>query len=98
MDIQQMYNQSAMLRDAFVAKANEVNDEGERQKFNQLASDQQSIYDRLNANLQQQNQQHVQQQQAQQQNQQQAQQQQGQQQAQGQMQQNQQNPNQNPHQ
>ena len=47
MDLQQMYNQSAMLHDAFVAKANESADSGERQKFEQLANDQQSISDRL---------------------------------------------------
>lgn len=54
MDIQQMYNHSAMLHDAFVARANESKDDGERQKFNQLASDQQAISDRLTPNQQQQ--------------------------------------------
>jgi hypothetical protein len=47
MDIRQMYNNSAMLHDAFRSKANEVNDSSEKQFFDQLANDQRAISDRL---------------------------------------------------
>lgn len=47
MDSQQMYNQSAMLHDAFRAKANESTEASQKQKFEQLAQDQKSISDRL---------------------------------------------------
>jgi len=58
MDRQQMYNESAMLHDSFVAKANESNDQNEKQKYEQLATDQQSISDRLKSQDQVQTQNH----------------------------------------
>lgn len=47
MDVQQLYNQSAMLKDALTSKANQSYSEGDKQKFQQLASDQQAISERL---------------------------------------------------
>jgi hypothetical protein len=57
MDVRQMYNNSAMLHDAFRSKANEVSDSSEKQFYDQLANDQRAISDRLkqkidNANTQ----------------------------------------------
>lgn len=58
MDKDQLYNQSAMLHDALLAKANETRDANERGNYEQLASDQQGISDRLKPQVQsQQNQQ-----------------------------------------
>ena len=42
-----MYNNSAMLHDAFRSKANEVGDSSEKQFYDQLANDQKAISDRL---------------------------------------------------
>jgi len=42
-----MYNNSAMLHDAFRSKANEVGDSSEKQLYDQLANDQRAISDRL---------------------------------------------------
>jgi hypothetical protein len=50
MDKEQLYNQSAMLHDALSAKANETRDQNERANYEQLASDQQGISDRLKPN------------------------------------------------
>jgi hypothetical protein len=47
LDIRQMYNNSAMLHDAFRSKANEVGDSSEKQFYDQLANDQKAISDRL---------------------------------------------------
>jgi hypothetical protein len=47
LDIQQMYNNSAMLHDAFRSKANEVSETSDKQMFDQLANDQKAIADRL---------------------------------------------------
>jgi hypothetical protein len=47
LDIRQMYNNSAMLHDAFRSKANEVGDSSEKQFYEQLANDQRAISDRL---------------------------------------------------
>ena len=50
MDLEQMYNNSAMLHDAFRSHANQVQDSYEKTKFEQLAQDQQNISDRLKPN------------------------------------------------
>ncbi len=42
-----MYNNSAMLHDAFRAKANEVSETSDKQMYDQLANDQRAISDRL---------------------------------------------------
>jgi hypothetical protein len=47
MDLVQMYNNSAMLHDALISYANQVQEEAEKKKFQQLAQEQQSISDRL---------------------------------------------------
>jgi hypothetical protein len=47
MDLNQMYNNSAMLHNTFVAYANQSNDPAEKQKFKQLAEEQLSISDKL---------------------------------------------------
>jgi hypothetical protein len=50
MDLGQMYNNSAMLHDAFRSHANQLQDGSEKTKFEQLAQEQQSISDRLKPN------------------------------------------------
>lgn len=50
MDLNQMYNNSAMLHDAFMSQANQSQDSAEKQKFEQLAQEQKSISDRLKSN------------------------------------------------
>lgn len=47
MDIQQMYNYSAMLRDALISKSNSTTNEKDKRKFDQLAKEQQNISDQL---------------------------------------------------
>jgi hypothetical protein len=47
MDLSQMYNNSAMLHNTFVAYANQSNDPAEKQKFKQLAEEQLSISNKL---------------------------------------------------
>lgn len=50
MDLVQMYNNSAYLHDAFISHANQIQDESEKKKFEQLAQEQQSITERLKPN------------------------------------------------
>lgn len=50
MDLNQMYNNSAMLHDAFLSHANQVQESSEKTKFQQLAQEQQAISDRLKPN------------------------------------------------
>lgn len=45
-----MYNNSAMLHDAFRTYANQVQESSEKTKFEQLAQEQQRISDRLKPN------------------------------------------------
>jgi hypothetical protein len=50
MNLEQMYNNSAMLHDAFRSYVNQVLDDSEQKKFQQLAQEQKSISDRLKPN------------------------------------------------
>jgi hypothetical protein len=49
-DLEQMYNNSAMVHDSFLSYVNQTQDDSEQRKFQQLAQEQQSISDRLKPN------------------------------------------------